>query len=70
MARIMLALSEYPQLRLIAWNRRSEDQIDEEEAFALYESNWRFIEVDTLEDEERLLIKQLADRYGQGLLNV
>ena len=63
-------LAEYPQLRLIAWNRHAEAEIEEEEAFALYESRWRFIELETLTPAERELIRRLTTAWGGGLLNV
>lgn len=66
----MLKLSEFPELKLIAWNRGEEDDIAEEEAFALYEANWRFVEQDRLGDTERALIARLTRQYGHGVLNV
>lgn len=65
-----LRLDDYPQLRLIAWHRRGEGEIDEEEAFALYEARWRFIEEEKLSEKERELIRQLTERWGAGVLNV
>jgi hypothetical protein len=63
-------LDDYPQLRLIAWNRHAEQEIEEAEAFALYESRWRFIDQATLTVPERELIKRLTTTWGGGLLNV
>lgn len=65
-----LALADYPQLRLLAWHRRLDDSIDEEEAFALYEAHWRFVDEESLQEQERALIQYLTRRYGHGLLNV
>ncbi|MDO4682466.1 MAG: hypothetical protein Q4B17_06715 [Lautropia sp.] len=39
-----LHLSDYPQLCLLAWNRDPDGWIDEAEAFALYEANWRHVD--------------------------
>lgn len=63
-------LDDFPQLKLLAWNRRAEDELEEAEAFALYESRWRFIDQDTLTQRERELIKRLTMTFGAGLLNV
>ena len=41
-------LDDFPQLKLIAWNRREEEDLEEAEAFVLYETPWRFIDQDTL----------------------
>ena len=63
-------LNDFPQLKLIAWNRRAEAELEEAEAFALYEARWRFIDQDTLTERERELIKRLTMTFGAGLLNV
>ena len=66
----MLKISDFPQLKLIAWNRIENDFIDDEEALALYERNWRFVEQDKLLEKERDLIDRLVTQYGNGVLNV
>lgn len=65
-----LRLDDYPQLRLIAWNRKDDAVIDEEEAFALYEARWRHVDPETLTERERELIHRLTATWGAGLLNV
>jgi len=65
-----LKIGDYPQLALLAWSRRPGDVITAEEAFGLYESNWRFIDPGTLNDNERELIDGLTETCGHGLLNV
>lgn len=64
-----VCIADYPQLALLAWQRRS-PVIDAEEAFALYESNWRFVDDETLTNQERALIERLTEAYGKGVLNV
>jgi len=66
----MIALSQYPQLRFIAWNRRDTDVIGEAEAFALYESNWRFVDVNSMTADEHRLLDMLTKEYGHGVLLV
>lgn len=66
----MIKLADYPQLGLIAWNRRPESVITEAEALALYEANWRWIDEKTLTTEERKLIEKLVQEVGKGALNV
>ncbi len=66
----MLRISDYPQLRLIAWNRAADDYLEEREAFGLYEENWRFIDTEQLASSERALIERLTEEYGGGILNV
>ena len=64
-----LNADEYPQLSLIAWSRVVRE-IEEDEAFALYERNWRFVEVENLLPHEAALIARLTQEYGGGVLNV
>lgn len=65
----MIRIKDYPQLKLISWNRHT-DFIDDDEAFALYESNWRFVDQNNLADDELKLINHLTVEYGHGVLNV
>jgi hypothetical protein len=37
---MQLRIAEYPQLKLIAWNRKDDDVIEEDEALALYERHF------------------------------
>lgn len=66
----MLNLADYPQLRLVAWSRPADAWIDEAEALALYEANWRFIEPDELMPHEADLIERLVQQHGAGVLHV
>lgn len=65
-----LTIGDYPQLALLAWSRLPGDVITAEEAFGLYESNWRFVDPEQLIDQERLLIENLTETCGHGLMNV
>ena len=64
-----IKIDDYPQLALLAWNRAIR-VIDAEEAFALYEGNWRFVDQATLTPAEAALIRTLTDQFGHGVLNV
>lgn len=59
-------LERYPQLKLLCWNRRG-DYLAAEDAWSLYERNWRFVEPDHLESAERGLIDTLSARFGAGM---
>ena len=59
-------LERYPQLKLLCWNRRG-GYLAAEDAWSLYERNWRFVEPDHLESAERGLIDTLSARFGAGM---
>ena len=60
--------AEFPQLQALAWNRDAARPIPAEEAFALYERNWRFVDQKRLTPREKQLIRKLADKFGHGIL--
>lgn len=64
-----IRIDDYPELALLAWNRVVRD-VAEDEALALYEANWRFVDAEHLLPAERALIDRLAHQYGHGVLNV
>ena len=66
----MVHLTDYPQLNLIAWNLPGVSELEEREAFELYESNWKWVDQATLTPEEQAFIEYLTRTYGGGLLNV
>ena len=65
----LLTIAEFPQLAFLTWNRASET-IPEEEAFLLYERNWRYVEPDKMTDRETTMVAYLTQKYGHGVLNV
>lgn len=65
-----IRIDKYPQLRELCWNRPAATVLEGEDALALYERNWRFIDMDRLTQEEQDLLDMLVARYGNGVLNV
>ena len=66
---VVLDIKQWPTLHELAWNR-ADRWIPAEEALALYERNWRFVEPARLTQAEATLIQQLKNRFGGGSLNV
>ena len=62
----MVRIADYPQLSLIAWNRRNDELIDEADALALYERNWVYVDRDALSPMEQAFVNELVDRHGNG----
>ena len=56
----------YPELKALIIDGDPAVLLSEEEAFALYERNWRFLDREKLTDAEKQLIRRLTDRFGEG----
>ena len=65
-----LALADYPQLRLLAWQRPAASTLTPEEALSLYERNWRHVDSAAMTADEAALVRALADTLGGGRLLV
>lgn len=59
----------FENLAALCWNRRDR-YLNAEEAFRLYERNWRLVDVRRMKPAERALVERLQARYGNGVLNV
>jgi len=55
--------AEFPQLRALCHNMRYDIVMDGEDALALYEREWRWIDLEKISDEERALIAFLVSKY-------
>jgi hypothetical protein len=65
----LIEVAAFENLAALCWNRR-ERYLGAEEAFRLYERNWRLVDKRRMKPAERALIEDLAARYGNGVLNV
>jgi len=65
----LIEIAAYENLKALCWNRRDR-YLGAEEAFRLYERNWRLVDQRRMNLAERALIERLAARYGNGVLNV
>lgn len=65
-----IRLNEFPELRQLAWNRMDAEWIDEPEALALYERNWRHVDHEHMAPEEQALLDHLIKTHGGGTLHV
>ena len=60
-----IPLNQYPQLRRLAWQLKETQSVSPKEALEIYERNWRHIDIESIDSEERELIKQLLDAFGR-----
>jgi hypothetical protein len=65
----VIAVDAYANLKALCWNRDAR-YLGAAEAFRLYERNWRHIDHSNMTGAERALIARLAQRFGNGVLNV
>lgn len=63
-----LKLANYPVLRLLTWSTPAATTISPKVAFALYEREWAHVDVAALEPGEARLLRDLAERFGQGVV--
>ncbi|GAA2884382.1 hypothetical protein GGQ99_005123 [Aminobacter niigataensis] len=57
---------DFPELKMLMWNRDCARPMPADEVFALYERNWRFVDRARLTAEETLLIAELTEEFGHG----
>ena len=65
-----IRLADHPQLKQLAWQLQGVETLTPREAFALYERNWRHVDVPALTPSERELVQRLAHAFGKGQLLV
>ncbi len=63
-----IRLADYPQLRQLAWTTPGLEELSVHEALAVYERNWRHVDVASLSPAERALVQALAAAQGGRLL--
>ena len=61
-------VEDYPNLALLCWNREVE-YMGREDAFRLYERNWRLVDESELSPTEENFIDSLKKEFGHGLIN-
>lgn len=62
----MITIDDYPQLALLAWNRKVRE-ITEEEALALYEANRQWVDRSLMGPRELSLLDRLVVELGRGV---
>jgi transcriptional regulator with XRE-family HTH domain len=63
-------LSDYPQLKQLAWQVHGTDELTPVEALSIYERNWRHVDVQALDPHEKQLIDALRTGLGESAKNV
>jgi len=63
---VRIYLSEYPQLKKLAWQIHGTDALTPVEALSIYERNWRYVDTAQLEPHEQQLIDALRAGLGSS----
>lgn len=63
-------LSDYPQLKQLAWQVHGTDELTPLEALSIYERNWRHVDVQALEPHEMQLVDALRAGLGESIKDV
>lgn len=63
---VNIQLSNFPQLRQLAWQVSHEEKLTPLEAWSIYERNWRHLDQTAFTNEERQLVKALQQAVGGG----
>ena len=69
-SRAHVRLADYPQLRLLAWQRNGDAELTPAEALSVYERNWRHVDQQNLSVHEHALIEALVTAAGRSRLLV
>ena len=64
---VRLSLSDYPQLKELAWRVPGVDELSLVEAHSIYERNKRFLDSENLSDSEQALIQLLGVAFEGAL---
>jgi len=63
---VRIALSDYPQLKSLAWQVHGTDTLTPVEAFDIYERNGRHLDMQAMTPREDALWQALQQAFGQG----
>ena len=67
---VRIHLSDYPQLKQLAWQIHGTDELTPVEALDIYERNGRHLDFAAMEPGEQHLIEALRLAFGEGCLHV
>ena len=67
---VRIALSDYPQLKALAWQVQGTDHLTPVEAFDIYERNARHLDPSSLTQQEQALLHALQQAFGKRVAHV
>ncbi len=65
-----IRIQDYPQLKALAWQLKADMLLTDDEAVGIYERNKRFLDLNQINDQERVLMQRLIATKGMEHLLV
>lgn len=65
-----IRISDYKQLKRLAWQLKDGQEMTPEQALSLYERNWRHVDEEKMDERERDFLKALLAHFGRERLLV
>ena len=66
----MIRLSDFPELKRLAWHMPGAEEVSPLEALEMYERNWKHVDEESMTERERALIASIVHHFGGGRLLV
>lgn len=63
----MIDIDNYPNFKILIWDNPEESKFDEEYFYSVLENRFYCLEPEQLTDDERELIRSLAERFSNGI---
>lgn len=67
---VRIRIADFPELQRLGWQLATDTELTPQQAFDLYERNWRHVDRASLSPPERNLITTLAGKFGPGRVRV
>ena len=67
---VQIAFTDYPQLKQLAWQVHGVDTLSPREALTIYERNWRHLDLEKMESNERNLVTALRQVFAGEIRDV
>lgn len=67
---VEVSLAAYPTLKSLAWQVQGVDALTPQEAWDIYDRNWRHADLESIQPDELALIEALRRVFGRGPRNV
>jgi transcriptional regulator with XRE-family HTH domain len=60
-----IRVKEFPQLHRLSWQLKDTQELSLQEALELYERNWKYVDLKSMERRERQFLERLLAKFGK-----